>query len=307
MKRFFYFFTMFAKYKNYILLHSIILIYGFTGILGKLIEIDAVAIVWHRVFIAAISLFIAMLILRKSFKTTSRLRLIQICGVGVVVAAHWVTFFHSVQLSTASFGVLCLSTTTLHVSWLEPLILKRRFSWLEFGLSLIVVGGIYFVSSNFSGRELEALFYGLTSALFAALFSVFNAKLARDTPASTISFYEMVVATLSLSILLLCLGRFDSSLFVMTGSDFVWLLFLGIVCTSFAFLVIVDLVKHLGVFTVSLSINLEPVYAIVLGIIILQENEELNASFYLGSVLIVSVIFLNAIIKSSIKKRNALQ
>jgi drug/metabolite transporter (DMT)-like permease len=93
----------------------------------------------------------------------------------------------------------------------------------------------------------------------------------------------------------------------MTGSDFVWLLFLGIVCTSFAFLVIVDLVKHLGVFTVSLSINLEPVYAIVLGIIILHENEELNASFYLGSVLIVSVIFLNAIIKSSIKKRNALQ
>ena len=298
---------MFAKYKNYILLHFIILIYGFTGILGKLIEVDAIAIVWHRVFIAAVSLFIAMLLLRKSFKTTSTLRLIQVCSVGIIVAAHWVTFFHSVQLSTASFGVLCLSTTTLHVSWLEPLILKRNFSWLEFGLSLIVVGGIYFVSSDFSGRELEALFYGLASALFAALFSVFNAKLAQDTPSSTISFYEMVVATLSLSVLLLCLGRFDASLFVMTGSDFVWLLFLGIVCTSFAFLVIVDLVKDLGVFTVSLSINLEPVYAIVLGIIILHENEELNTSFYLGSVLIVSVIFLNAIIKSSIKKRNALQ
>lgn len=298
---------MFAKYKNYILLHFIILIYGFTGILGKLIEVDAIAIVWHRVFIAAVSLFIAMLLLRKSFKTTSKLRLIQVCSVGIIVAAHWVTFFHSVQLSTASFGVLCLSTTTLHVSWLEPLILKRNFSWLEFGLSLIVVGGIYFVSSDFSGRELEALFYGLASALFAALFSVFNAKLAQDTPSSTISFYEMVVATLSLSVLLLCLGRFDASLFVMTGSDFVWLLFLGVVCTSFAFLVIVDLVKDLGVFTVSLSINLEPVYAIVLGIIILHENEELNTSFYLGSVLIVSVIFLNAIIKSSIKKRNALQ
>lgn len=298
---------MFAKYKNYILLHFIILIYGFTGILGKLIEIDAIAIVWHRVFIAAVSLFIAMLLLKKSFKTTSKLRLFQICAVGVIVAAHWVTFFHSVQLSTASFGVLCLSTTTLHVSWLEPIILKRKFSWLEFGLSLIVVAGIYFVSSDFSGRELEALYYGLASAFFAALFAVFNAKLAQDTPASTISFYEMVVATLSLSVLLLCLGRFDASLFVMTGTDFVWLLFLGIVCTSFAFLVIVDLVKYLGVFTVSLSINLEPVYAIVLGIIILHENEELNASFYLGSVLIVSVIFLNAIIKSSIKKRNTLQ
>jgi drug/metabolite transporter (DMT)-like permease len=115
----------------------------------------------------------------------------------------------------------------------------------------------------------------------------------------------MVVATLSLSILLLCLGRFDASLFVMTGTDFVWLLFLGIVCTSFAFLATVELVKYLGVFTVSLSINLEPVYAIILGILILHENEELSTSFYAGSVIIVGVIFLNAIIKSSVKKRKA--
>lgn len=294
---------MIAKYKNYILLHFIILIYGFTGILGKLIHVDAIAIVWHRVFIAAVSLFIAMIILKKPFKVTSRSRLIQICIIGIVVALHWVTFFHAVQLSTASFGVLCLSTTTLHVSWLEPIIMKRPFSWLEMSLSLIVVAGIYFVSSDFSGDELKALYYGLASALFAATFAVFNAKFAQDTAPSTISFYEMLVATLSLSVLLLCLGRLDGSLFVMTGLDFTWLLFLGIVCTSFAFLVTIELVKYLGVFTVSLSINLEPVYAIVLGIIILHENEELNASFYVGSVIIVGVIFLNAIIKSSIKKR----
>jgi len=298
---------MFAKYKNYILLHFIILIYGFTGILGKLIHVDAVAIVWHRVFIAAVSLFIAMLILKKSFRVSSKSRLIQICLVGVIVAMHWVTFFHAVQLSTASFGVLCLSTTTLHVSWLEPIIMKRPFSWLEMGLSLIVVAGIYFVSSDFTGNELKALYYGLASALFAGVFAVFNAKFAQDTSPSTISFYEMVVATLSLSILLFFLGRLDGGLFVMTGMDFTWLLFLGVVCTSFAFLITIELVKYLGVFTVSLSINLEPVYAIVLGIIILHENEELNASFYVGSVIIVGVIFLNAIIKSSLKKRKTKQ
>lgn len=296
---------MFAKYKNYILLHFIILIYGFTGILGKIVQIDAIAIVWHRVFIAAISLGLFMVILKRPFKVSSKKKLLQICLVGVIVAAHWVTFFHSVQLSTASFGVLCLSTTTLHVSWLEPLVMGRKFSWLEFGLSLIVVAGIYFVSSDFGGNELKALYYGLISALFAAIFSVFNAKFARDTAPSTISFYEMVVATLSLSILLLFLGRLGGGLFVMTGVDFAWLLFLGIICTSFAFLVTIELVKYLGVFTVSLSINLEPVYAIVLGIIILHENEKLNSNFYIGSVIIVGVIFLNAIIKSSMKKRKA--
>ena len=287
------------------MLHFIILIYGFTGILGKLVQIDAVALVWHRVLIAAVSLGLMMLILRKSFKVSSKGKLIQICLMGIVVAAHWVTFFHSVQLSTASFGVLCLSTTTLHVSWLEPLVMGRKFSWLEFGLSLIVVAGIYFVSSDFGGNELQALYFGLISAFFAALFSVFNAKFARDTPPSTISFYEMIVATLSLTILLFFLGRLDGGLFVMTGVDFAWLLFLGIVCTSFAFLVTIELIKSLGVFTVSLSINLEPVYAIVLGIIILHENEKLNSSFYIGSVIIVGVIFLNAIIKSSLKKRKA--
>ena len=300
---FFYFCLMFAKYKNYILLHFIILIYGFTGILGKLIKVDAVAIVWHRVFIAAISLCTIMLIMRKSFRVSSKSRLIQICLIGIVVAAHWVTFFHAVQLSTASFGVLCLSTTTLHVSWLEPIVMKRKFSWLEMGLSLLVVAGIYFVSSDFSGDELKALYFGLVSAFFAAVFAVFNGKFAQDTDASTISFYEMVVATLSLSLLLMFLGRFDASLFIMTWSDLMWLLFLGIICTSFAFLVTIQLVKYLGVFTVSLSINLEPVYAIVLGILILHENEKLNTNFYVGSVIIVGVIFLNAIIKPSLKRR----
>ena len=298
---------MLAKYKNYIVLHFIILIFGFTGILGKLIHIDAIAIVWHRVFIAAVSLFIAMIFLRKSFRVSSKVKLFQICIVGVVVAAHWVTFFHAVQLSTASFGVLCLSTTTLHVSWLEPIVMKRKFYWVEMVLSLIVVAGIYFVSSDFKGDELKALYFGCASALFAAIFSVFNAKFAQDTPPSTISFYEMVVATLALSVLLLFLGRFDGSLFVMTGMDLTWLLFLGVVCTSFAFLVTIELVKYLGVFTVSLSINLEPVYAIILGILILHENEELNASFYIGSVIIVGVILLNVVIKSSIKKRKAIQ
>ncbi|MDB3906723.1 DMT family transporter [Crocinitomicaceae bacterium] len=294
---------MFEAYKNHILLHFIILLFGFTGILGKLIDLDAVSMVFHRVLIASVSLFIFMLILKRPLKVQSRKRFVGICLTGLVVGAHWITFFQAVQLSTASFGVLCLSTTTLHVSWLEPLVMKRKFSKLEFGLSLVVVLGIFLVTEEFSGNQLKALFFGLTSALLAATFSVFNAKYAQTEKPSTITLYEMIMATVAIAILLAATGNFNTNLWAISVEDIGWLLFLGIVCTSFAFLAIVELVKHLGAFTVSLSINLEPVYAIVLGILILNENQKLGMQFYLGSVIIVLVIFANAILKSYLKKK----
>ena len=299
---------MFAKYHRHILLHLIILVWGFTGILGVVIQMDSLSIVWYRVLIAAISLFIGMLFLKKSFRVPSRKRLFQICLIGVVVGLHWITFFQAIKLSTASFGVLCLSTTTLHVAWLEPLVMKRKFSWVELVLSLFIVYGIYFVSSDFkSGDDFMALLYGLSSAVFAAVFAVFNAKFAMDTPPSTISFYEMVVASIFLTILLLCIGRIDANLFDIRLQDFFWLLFLGVICTSFAFLATIEIVKHLGAFTVSLSINLEPVYAILFGIFYLNENKVLDADFYVGAVIIIGVIFLNAGLKAVLKKRQERQ
>ncbi|XOV66261.1 MAG: DMT family transporter [Fluviicola sp.] len=294
---------MFETYKNHILLHFIILLFGYTGILGKLIELDAVSMVFHRVLIASVSLFIFMLILKRPLKVKSRSRFVGICLTGLVVGAHWITFFEAVQLSTASFGVLCLSTTTLHVSWLEPLVMKRKFSWLEFGLSLIVVIGIFLVTEEFSGNQLKALIFGLSSALLAATFSVCNAKFAQTEKPSTITLYEMIMATASIGILLFATGNFNAQLWDISAEDIGWLLFLGIICTSFAFLAIVELVKHLGAFTVSLSINLEPVYAIILGILILNENQKLGFQFYLGSVIIVLVIFANAILKSYFKRK----
>lgn len=277
--------------------------YGFTAILGKLINLGSVEIVFHRVLIASVSLFLFMLILKRPFKVDNPLKLLGICATGLVVGAHWITFFEAVQLSTASFGVLCLSTTTLHVSWLEPIIMKRKFSWVEFGLSLIVVIGIFLVTDDFSGNQLMALIYGLLSAFLAASFSVFNAKFATTTAPSTITLYEMGLATVGIGVLLAATGGFNHALWVMTFSDVSWLLFLGIICTSFAFLLTVELVKKLGAFTVSLSINLEPVYAIILGVVILNENQKLDAKFYIGSIIIVMVIFANAILKSYFKKR----
>ena len=267
---------MFQKYKYHILLHFIIFLWGFTGILGKLIHLDFYHIVWNRLLFALIGLAIAFYFMRISLKINSFKELARLIGVGILVALHWITFYKSIQLSTASLGILCLSTVTLHVTWLEPLIMKRKFSWLEFALGLSVIGGIYIVSSDFNSNDYEALAYGLTSAIFAALFSVFNGRLVKTIPATTMTFYELLAGFIFLSIILMSRGEFDTSLFTMTTSDFLWILFLGLVCTSFAFLVNINALKRLGAFTVSLSINLEPVYTILLAIVILEENKLLG-------------------------------
>ena len=293
---------MLARYKYHILLHFIIFLWGFTGILGKLIQLEALYIVWYRVGIASLVILL-YLIFVKSPLSISKKYLIRISFVGLVVAAHWVTFYTSIQWSTASLGILCLSTTTLHVAWLEPLIMKKRFSWLEFTLGLLVVGGIYFVSGNFSGREYWALLMGLISAFLAAFFAVSNAKLVEDVPSTHISMYELAMGFIGLSIFLLATNKLDMSMFTMSMSDILWLLFLAVVCTSFAFLVTIDIVKRLGAFTVSLSINLEPVYTIILAIFILNEHELLDSNFYIGSILIILVVVANGIIKNQQKKR----
>jgi drug/metabolite transporter (DMT)-like permease len=175
--------------KYHALLHVIIFIWGFTGILGKLIHLDAYQLVWHRTWIGFSALAIALVFMKKSLRLASMKQLLSIAAVGVIVALHWMTFYKSIQLSTASLGILCLSTTTLHVTWLEPLLFRKKFSWVEFMLGLAVVYGIYFVSDEFNDKEYEALIYGLASAFFAALFSVLNGQLARRIPAHSISLY----------------------------------------------------------------------------------------------------------------------
>jgi drug/metabolite transporter (DMT)-like permease len=193
--------------------------------------------------------------------------------VGMIVAGHWMTFYYSIQLSTASLGILCLSTTTLHVTWLEPIVMKRKFSWMEFLFGLLVIFGIYFVANDFSAQERTALYYGLASALFAALFSVFNGRIAQEVESAYITLYELITGIIFISIVLWFTGKLTYPMLKMSMSDALWLLFLGVICTSFAFLMTIEIVKKLGAFTVSLSINLEPVYTIILAIFILKEHK----------------------------------
>ena len=281
-----------SKIKAFWLLHGIVFLWGFTGILGKLLPQEAIIIVWYRVVIASLTLALFLRIKKTSFQLQKH-QILPVVAVGTVVALHWITFYYAIQKSTASLGILCLSTTTMHVVWLEPLLLKTPFHGRKLVFSLLVVLGVAFIARDFKGQLLVALELGLFSALLAGVFSVSNAKLSQTIPSTLLSFYELATGGIIVSLVLL-VSNMPLQAFALSLTDGLWLLFLGIGCTSFAFVAAIYLVKMLGAYTVSLTINLEPVYTILLAAILLGEHQILSLEFYAGAAVIVGVLLLNA-------------
>lgn len=285
--------------KYYLIMHAIVLAFGFTGILGKLIQLDFYQIVFFRMLIAGGSLFLYLKFVKRKFRIQNKKTLLKVIGVGVIVLLHWLTFFKAIQVSTASIAVLCMATTALHVSWLDPIIMKRKFSLLEFFLGLLVIIGVIVVTNNVDANQFAGLLWGLLSAFLSALFAVFNAYLNKveEVSSASLTLYEMFTGCVLLLIGLTFVGRMDTAFFKMTFSDFGWLLFLGIACTSMAFLLMIDVIHKIGAYTATLTVNLEPVYSIVLAVFILQENEILGPQFYWGSFFIVLIVFANPVLK----------
>ena len=292
-----------SKIKAFWLLHGIVFLWGFTGILGKLLPQEAIIIVWYRVVIASLTLALFLRIKKTSFQLQKH-QILPVVAVGTVVALHWITFYYAIQKSTASLGILCLSTTTMHVVWLEPLLLKTPFHGRKLVFSLLVVLGVAFIARDFKGQLLVALQLGLFSALLAGVFSVSNAKLSQTIPSTLLSFYELATGGIIVSLVLLVSNK-PLQAFALSLTDGLWLLFLGIGCTSFAFVAAIYLVKLLGAYTVSLTINLEPVYTICLAAILLGEHQILSLEFYVGAAVIVAVLLLNAWWNREPKKRIA--
>jgi len=280
------------RLKEFLLLHGIVFLWGFTGIIGKLLHQESFIIVWYRVLIASLGLLAYLLVTKTSF-SVKRTHILPVVLIGIVVALHWITFYYAIQISTASLGILCLATTTVHVVWLEPLIMKTAFQWKKLVFSLMVVAGVAFIARDFKGDVLLATGIGLLSALLAGIFSVSNAKLSQTIPAPILSFYELTTGWVGISLYLL-FKHAPKALFYLTLNDLLWLLFLGLVCTSFAFIVAINLVKKLGAYTVSLTINLEPIYTMILAVVLLNEHKILSIEFYVSAFLIVGALLLNA-------------
>jgi drug/metabolite transporter (DMT)-like permease len=290
------------RLKEFLLLHLIVFLWGFTGIIGKLLHQEPFIIVWYRILIASIGLLLYLLFAKLSF-VLQRAHILPVMLVGTAVALHWITFYVAIQISTASLGILCLATTTVHVVWLEPLIMRTPFSWRKLFFSLLVVAGVAFIARDFKGNILLATIIGLLSALLAGVFSVSNAKLSQTIPSPILSFYELTTGWVGITAYLL-ITKAPMELFTLSWSDAGWLLFLGLVCTSFAFIMAINLVKKLGAYTVSLTINLEPIYTIILAVFMLNEHKVLSIEFYVSAALIIGVLLVNAWISRTPKVIN---
>jgi drug/metabolite transporter (DMT)-like permease len=284
------------KYKYHIWLHITVLIFGVTGILGKLITIDSYLLVWYRTMIAVLALLGYFAFTKFSLKISKK-ELLKTLGVGVIIAIHWVTFFEAIKQSNVSVALVCFSSSTLFTSLIEPLYFKRKIKVYELIFGVVIILGLYFIFS-FEFKYLIGMVLSIFSAALASWFTVLNGVLIKETKAKTISFYELLGACVVVGIYLLFSVGGDFSKFAISMSDFKWLLILGTVCTAFAFIVSVEVMKKIAPYTVTMSVNLEPIYSIVLAIIIWPESETMSFGFYMGTIIVISTIFLNALFKN---------
>lgn len=286
---------MLSKYKYHIWLHLTVLIFGLTGVLGKLITVDSYLLVWYRVGIALVSMFAYFFFTKFSLKI-SKNELIKILLVGIVIAVHWVTFFEAIKQSNVSVALVCFSSSTLFTALIEPLYFNRKIKPYELIFGLLIITGLYFIFS-FEFKYLTGMILAVVSAALASWFTVLNGVLIKKTKSKLISFYEMLGAFVVVSLYLLITGWGDLSTIKIPFEDIKWLIILGTLCTAFAFIVSVEVMKKIAPYTVTISVNLEPIYSIILALIIWPESETMSFGFYLGSIIVIATIFLNAVLK----------
>lgn len=271
-------------------LHFAVLCFGFTAILGAWITLPALALVWWRVGITSLSLFV---LLRGTpvWRRLPRRLLSQYAGIGVVVGLHWVAFYGAIKLANASIALVCMATTALFTAFLEPLITGRRLLGMEVALGLLMVPGMMLIVPHIGSSQWYGVGAGLVSAFLAALFSILNKKMISRASELEITLIELGSAWgfLTLVLGITTLGGAPVA-WIPEPSDWVWLLVLSLVCTTLAYVLALRALRHVSAFASNLTINLEPVYGILLAVLLLGEHRELAPGFYAGVVLILGAV-----------------
>jgi drug/metabolite transporter (DMT)-like permease len=288
--------------KNLLILHFTVFIWGFTSILGKLISINAVELVWYRVVIASVSLFLYFNISKVKFKV-DRKTFIQLALTGGLVGGHWILFFAAIKLSTVSVALVCISSMTLFTAIFEPLINKTRISKLEIVSGIFIIIGIFLIF-EFAFQYTKGIICGLLCAMLASLFSIINSRLVKKIEAPVITFYELLGAFFWISIYLLFTTGFGQWM-ILKPADIGYLLILGSVCTALAYVAGVSVMREFSAFKVALITNLEPVYGIILAFIFFNDMHELKPGFWVGAIIIFSTIFLFPLAQTRLSRRRA--
>jgi len=315
--------------KNYLHLHFIVFIWGFTAVLGALITLDALPLVWFRMSIA-VGIILLFIGIKKIPLKIPRKVFLAFLFSGLVIALHWLTFFKAIKVSNVSVTLACLSTGAFFASLLESILYGKKMVKYEVLLGFVVIialsiilYGDYFsmlienlLSSPASFMNIlsetppskPGYYWGvllaLASAFLSALFAVINAKFAKEYSPVVISFYELLGGVFFLSVYLLLTGSFDAAFFTVSAEDWLWLFALGSFCTAYAFIASVHVMKVLSPYTVMLTINMEPVYGIILAVIVFNEKEKMSTPFYIGAMIILATVILNGILKNYVKKES---
>lgn len=280
--------------KNALLkMHIAVFLWGFTGVLGRAIQLQEFPLVWYRTGITAL-IFIFILLFRKEFQRVQRKELLQFMGIGSIIAIHWVAFYGAIKYANASIALTCLSTAGIFTAILEPLLFKSKFNVRELFIGCIALVGMYSIY-HFEINYALGIFLGVLASLLSAVFTMMNKKVIQQYPSRMVAFYEIGSGFLFLTLLLpIYLYYFPNTNFTPSAEDAIWLFILSLCCTVWAQSLALSALKKLSSFTTVLMVNLEPVYGILLAILIYKENKELGWGFFLGITLIACSVGLHS-------------
>tara|TARA_B100001540_G_scaffold26462_1_gene21940 strand:- start:610 stop:1485 length:876 start_codon:yes stop_codon:yes gene_type:complete len=277
-------------------LHILVLILGLTGVLGKLITLEAIHLVWWRMLIAFVGLAIFLAVKKELFKIKKR-DFLNILGIGVIVTLHWLCFFQSIKVSNVSIAVVCLATSSLFAALIEPLFFKRKISLHEIIMGIIVIIALAYILGT-DKTFLSGYIYGILAAFLGTLFTLFNAKYIKKIGAAKITMIEMLAGVLIISSIFIINQDFSVFNTKIGTNDLIYLIILGIICTAMVFVWMTEIVRYITPYSLIMAINLEPIYSILFALIIFGDSELMNTSFYIGSSVIILVIFLESYIKN---------
>jgi drug/metabolite transporter (DMT)-like permease len=288
--------------KAFLQIHFCVLLWGFTAILGKLITLPALPLVWWRMLIVVAALALVPGVWR-GVRAMPRRLMFAYAGIGVLVSLHWLTFYGAIKLSNASVGATCIALATVFTALVEPWLARRRFSKRELALGIAVLPGVALVVGGVPSSMRLGIAVGALSAFLVALFGSLNKRLVEHGDPLTVTALELGAGTLVMTALAplmpLLFPAFAGNLFVLPSlHDALYLLGLSLACTLLPFTLSLVALRHMSAFAAQLAVNLEPVYAIVLAIVLLGEQRELTPLFYLGVAIILAAVLLYPLIAS---------
>lgn len=282
--------------KSLITYHFIVVIFGFSSVLGALCSLDAIPLVIYRMLLASIGLALYFLIFHRSYFNLDRSLWLKVFYGGVIIGIHWVTFFHAIKVAGVSLTLSMMATGAFITAMIEPIINKRKVLGYELvfgGLIALGVGLIF--QAEF--EQLYGISIALISAFLSAVFTILNTKMVKQARPITLSFYELLVGALVGILFVILSGQYEYEAFQLHQWDLLWILLIAWVCTSFAFNLSIKVMQHLSPFTLMLIINLEPVYGILLSLAVWGEEELMSIRFYIGFIIVLGAILLNGFYK----------